>query len=333
MQDVADHAGVSMMTVSRALRNSPKVRSATRQKIQAVARDLGYEVNPLLGRYLSMVKLQRKRGVPVLACIQCISKKGQQDIPWQYTPVAHLAKAAADHGFRLDVFELENETKAVHRLHQILTTRGIEGLLISPHPLHEAIRKFDFSNFVAVTIGYGLRKPDLHRVGTDVMTGTRRLLQCLEKRGHKRVGMAISRWLDQRTNYGYSGAFNLYQESFTEESRLDTFYFHEENLNNERERFCQWVKTERPDVIIAFEEYVAGWLREDLGLTVGEEIELVLHDWVAGTSGELPGLDHRRDLVCASAVQLLVMMLVSNDFGIPESPLRMLVTPKVRGFD
>lgn len=333
MEQVAERAGVSMMTVSRALRNSPKVKDVTKEKVRAAALELGYEVNPLLGRYLSMVKLQRKRGVPILGCIRCLGEKGEQPIPWRYTPVTHLAKAAENHGFRLDVFDLENDSKAVKRLHQILTTRGIEGLLISPHPLHEAIREFDFSEFVSVTIGYGLSQPDLHRVGTDVMTGTRRLLRRLSERGRQRVGFAISRWLDQRSNYGYSGAYHLYKESIPAESRLDTFYFPEKRLAEEKTRFCEWVRAERPDVIIAFEEYVAGWIQDDLGMQVGSDIELVLHDWVEGASGDFRGLDHRRDLVCASAVQLLVMMLVGNDFGLPESPLRMLVTPRLRGFD
>jgi len=44
-RDIADLAGVSQATVSRALRNSPLVREETRQKIQQIARDLNYFVN------------------------------------------------------------------------------------------------------------------------------------------------------------------------------------------------------------------------------------------------------------------------------------------------
>jgi DNA-binding LacI/PurR family transcriptional regulator len=44
-RDIADIAGVSQATVSRALRNSPLVREETRQKIQKIARDLNYFVN------------------------------------------------------------------------------------------------------------------------------------------------------------------------------------------------------------------------------------------------------------------------------------------------
>ena len=39
-RDIAEIAGVSQATVSRALRNSPLVREETRNKIQQIARDL-----------------------------------------------------------------------------------------------------------------------------------------------------------------------------------------------------------------------------------------------------------------------------------------------------
>jgi DNA-binding LacI/PurR family transcriptional regulator len=44
-RDIADLAGVSQATVSRALRNSPLVRQDTRERVQQIARELNYFVN------------------------------------------------------------------------------------------------------------------------------------------------------------------------------------------------------------------------------------------------------------------------------------------------
>lgn len=44
-RDIAELAGVSQATVSRALRNSPLVRPETRERVQTIARELNYFVN------------------------------------------------------------------------------------------------------------------------------------------------------------------------------------------------------------------------------------------------------------------------------------------------
>ena len=44
-RDIAEAAGVSQATVSRALRNSPLVRKETRDRIHRIARELNYIVN------------------------------------------------------------------------------------------------------------------------------------------------------------------------------------------------------------------------------------------------------------------------------------------------
>lgn len=43
--DIAYRAGVSQSTVSRALRDSPLVNLETRQKVQAIAKELNYKVD------------------------------------------------------------------------------------------------------------------------------------------------------------------------------------------------------------------------------------------------------------------------------------------------
>ena len=53
IKDVADAAGVSTATVSRALRGLPNVDSVTRQRIQKIATDLDYVISPSASRLAS----------------------------------------------------------------------------------------------------------------------------------------------------------------------------------------------------------------------------------------------------------------------------------------
>ena len=55
LKDIADKAGVSLMTVSRVMNNDPKVGAKTRDKITAIAQELKYSPN-VAARRLSSSK-------------------------------------------------------------------------------------------------------------------------------------------------------------------------------------------------------------------------------------------------------------------------------------
>src|SRR5687767_9601242 len=61
MQTVADRMGVSRATVSLALRNDPRLPKATRERVQAIARELGYRPDPLVSSH--MVRVQARKAV------------------------------------------------------------------------------------------------------------------------------------------------------------------------------------------------------------------------------------------------------------------------------
>ena len=45
LKDIARHAGVAVMTVSKALRDAPDVSAATKARIKALAQQMGYVPN------------------------------------------------------------------------------------------------------------------------------------------------------------------------------------------------------------------------------------------------------------------------------------------------
>src|SRR3954469_24928240 len=53
LKDIAREAGVSLMTVSRALRKHASVSPETQSKIERVAKELGYRPNPLISALMS----------------------------------------------------------------------------------------------------------------------------------------------------------------------------------------------------------------------------------------------------------------------------------------
>ena len=61
LRSMATEAGVSVTTVSLALRNSRSISVATRKRIQKLARDRGYASNALVSAVFSQIRLRKPR--------------------------------------------------------------------------------------------------------------------------------------------------------------------------------------------------------------------------------------------------------------------------------
>ena len=60
MKHVAAAAGVSVMTVSLALRRVPSIPAETRERVLAVAEKLGYRRNPLVAALMADLRGRRR---------------------------------------------------------------------------------------------------------------------------------------------------------------------------------------------------------------------------------------------------------------------------------
>ncbi len=76
LQDLADLAGVSRATASRAMNDNPRIALKTRQKIQALAQTHGYSIN----RRARDLRLQRNSVVAVVFMLDIRSKQHMSDL-------------------------------------------------------------------------------------------------------------------------------------------------------------------------------------------------------------------------------------------------------------
>ncbi len=94
--DIAYIAGVSQATVSRALRNSELVNPETRKKIQAIAKELGYQVD----RSASSLRAKTTHTLALLIN-EDPGWGGSQINPFFLSMLSSIAKAAAANGYDL----------------------------------------------------------------------------------------------------------------------------------------------------------------------------------------------------------------------------------------
>lgn len=92
--DIAYRAGVSQSTVSRALRDSPLVNLETRQKVQAIAKELNYKVD----KNARNLRSQQTNTIALLLC----EDHGTGDSlinPFFLSMVASIVRASANRGY------------------------------------------------------------------------------------------------------------------------------------------------------------------------------------------------------------------------------------------
>lgn len=94
MQRLADLAGVSRATVSRALNDSELVNEATRERIQALAREQGYVLNEAARNF----RLGRSHIVGVVLMLDLASKQHVYD-PFFLEMIGNIADALGERGY------------------------------------------------------------------------------------------------------------------------------------------------------------------------------------------------------------------------------------------
>jgi LacI family transcriptional regulator len=316
------------MTVSRVLNNSPHVSPATRRRVQKAADKVGYQPDPKIAQLMARVREHRRRRVEsVIAVVRDdIPEDELHDPAYQYVSTHDIRRRAERHGYRAEEFFLGRGGITAKRLGQILATRGIEGLIVSPQSSQNIGTQLDYARFAAATFGYGLQQPALHRASTNMTRGILHACAMLAARGYRRIGLAITQWVDARSDHTYSGAMLNFQQGLPAAQRVPLLLFPENNLAREAGIFCAWVKRHRPDVIISFDAYVPDWLNRRLGRRIPDDIGLVVHDWAHRMTG-FAGIHHRRSHVAAAAVDLVATQLMQNERGIPEVPRQILIPP------
>ena len=154
--------------------------------------------------------------------------------------------------------------------------------------------------------------------------GILKAAQHLEQRGYRRIGIAITHWIDNRADHTYSGALLHYQQTIPPRQRVPLLVI-PDNVPSGASAFARWVRKHRPDVIISFDTYVPEWL-SGLGLRIPEDVGLVIHDWTDRMTN-FAGIHHRRAHVAAAAVDLVATQLMHHEHGIPEVPRQILIPP------
>jgi LacI family transcriptional regulator len=334
--DVAKRAGVHYTTVSMALRNHPRLPLATRERLRALAQEMGYRPDPMLHALIDY-RTQRtpERRMTTLAFVTNGVTRSSWKQDRHYSAMLDgAANRASELGYQFEHFWLGEPGLTHRRLSEVLHSRGIVGVLIAPQR-HEADMSllFDWSKFSAVGIDWSSHQPSLHNVAVDRCAAVRVAMRRARAAGYRRIGFAMHYGWDLNTDLAWSSTFIAEQQRIAPLDRVPLFPFDDalalhgldispDHLSPD-DGFDAWLRRFRPDVLISSHGLVGPQL-EKMGISIPRDLALI--DILAEDSaGKVAGIRHNYRRVGEVAVEILTRQMHQHTFGVPEVPTTTLV--------
>jgi LacI family transcriptional regulator len=317
IRSLAKTLGLSVATVSEALRHSPRVQEQTRARVQRAADLAGYQPNPLLGATLSALRRSRHQGFSgVLALVDVTPDEGTKLMLFHREVAQGAETRARQLGFRTELFWVGPKAPAlsVNRLNGVLRARGIHGVIFLPFDRRQDFTNFDLGNLAAVGMDHRLLNPSLHTIQPDHYLSMRRALQLLTDRGYSRIGLCLEARKDERVDHKWSSGFISFFRVSGRTLAVPPLIA----PKLEPKAFNAWFKKHRPDLIIGHEQGVVDWLAAQ-GLRVPEDVGFFRIN-VTERSKPCAGLDLLPQQLGATAVETVVGMLHRREQGVPPCP-------------
>ena len=175
MEDLASLAGVSTITVSRALRDSPLVTAATREKVRRIADEQGYRLN------ISARNLRMRRSYSVAVVVEMTPVKGRpMSDPYPLELLGGITQELTTAGYSV-----------VLTSKQLLDTapvQGADGLILLGQGSHgEAVRVLQKAGLPLVVWGAPEAGASYIVVGSDNRTGGISVAERFMEQGRKKL--------------------------------------------------------------------------------------------------------------------------------------------------
>jgi len=323
--DIAARAGVHFTTVGRALNGDPRVRAATLSKIQAIAKEMGYVPDPMLSAFSAYRKAQKPTNYQeTLAWITTHPtregwRRGAFNLFYQ-----GAKRRSSELGYRLEEFWLKEPRMTSKRANTVLSNRGIRGLLIAPLPVAHGHLSLDWRLFSAATFGFTLAWPRLQTVVTTHYQDAVVAVRHLRSLGHKRLGWANDRIIDERVGRQWKAGFWSEAQEIPAARKIPIFSV----SPFEQHAFLAWFERYRPTAVLTSDPLNCGrlileWLR-GAGYEVPKEVSVVVVN-IQGEEEVFSGIKEASLQIGEAAVNLLAGLIRDGKRGVPEFPSRTLI--------
>ncbi|MCL4377722.1 MAG: LacI family transcriptional regulator [Actinobacteria bacterium] len=271
IKDIAKIAGVSTMTVSRAINNEKYVKAETKDKVFKVISEYGYEPN----FFAKSLKSRKSKTIGLIIC----------DIENPY--YSRLAKGVIDiaesSDYNVIVCNSKYKAELSERYINMLIKKGVDGVLIATVDVNnELINKLNMRDIPFVLVTRKLDLPGINYITNDDYLGGRIAAEYLVGLGHKKIF-----FLKAANVWGANERIRAFTDVLKENDiYYDDSYFSDylENLEqsyNATKKFLSDKKSKDFTAIIGGNDFLAIGAMEAIiesGLNIPDDISLIGYD-------------------------------------------------------
>jgi len=175
---VAEKAGVSVNTASRAINNKPDINQETKKRIFKVAQELGYVRNN------TAVALRTKKTGTIGVVIE------DNRNPFYAEVLNGMEVAAREKNYHIILTNTQKDYKKEEEAINLLLAKRVDGLLIDPvQDRDDDINSLVEANIPFVVVGRDFENIELDAVYNDEVKGGFLATEYLIKKGHKRIAL------------------------------------------------------------------------------------------------------------------------------------------------
>lgn len=306
-RDVAQLAGVSHMTVSRVVQGINTVSQVTAERVREAIKKLNYVPDPTLSA-LAMYRTHggEKGHGNVLAFIDCDNSPHGRDI------LEGARREATWLGYSIESFPLNPGPEQQRQLSRQLYHRGIRGLLFGPSDTPAKFVGWNWTDFAAISLSAVAHQPAMHAISADYFQGSSTAVSTLRQWGCQRISMVVPLQWEQRTGHRWLGGYCSALDLKMQPPLLGGEYWDSPKLKS-------WLRDQRVDGLITLYSGIEKHPREAWKIARSLKIKTVLLSDYAHVPG-VPAMSFDRQAIGTEAVRMMHHLLLSHEFGIPESP-------------
>ncbi|MEM9079662.1 MAG: LacI family DNA-binding transcriptional regulator [Verrucomicrobiota bacterium] len=326
MADVAEEIGVAASTVSRALRNDPRISAKVRQEVQEKAVSLGYRPNPLLSALMANRSKSESEDVSGAETLALLTDYGggvgwrDKDVCcWEYEG---MVKRAHELGFVLEEFALPDYAGDLNRAREVIRARGVRGVLLgfsrsrNRRVLLEAETEFVVSGLSAYFREVGVDRANFHG-----LYNVRLALGEMRKLGYRRIGLVVPELNNRLSGFQWTSGYLDWQRNLSAKDCCAPFV---PDGGGVESAFQTWFRREKPHALLVYKLPVKSWLAK-MSLRIPEDVGLALLFRTQKEMESAAGIDGNLGMVGSAAVDLVVEGLYGSRTGLPEHPKEVLI--------